>query len=235
MKKMSWMFASLLLLVTSGITLAQVHKPVEQCASTALDNRMAARTFDEKHTADQKDGIALSQTVARGQAVTALDTQREKRALQIFLKLVEKAIVSAADAMPADKYGFAPTDGEFKGVRTFGQQVKHLAATNHILAAAALGEEPPIDAGDEVGPEAVRTKAEILDYLKGSFAHLGKAIDAIGNQSAMVKSSPISPLQGVTATRLALTVESLIHAFDHYGQMVVYLRMNGVVPPASRP
>ncbi len=72
----------------------------------------------------------------------ALDAQREKRALQVFLKAVETPIVSAADAMPAVKYGFAPTDGEFKGVRTFGQQVKHLAATNIFLAAAALGEEP---------------------------------------------------------------------------------------------
>ncbi len=69
----------------------------------------------------------------------ALDAQREKRALQSLLNLAEKLIVAAGDAMPADKYGFAPTDGEFKGVRTFGQQVKHLAATNHILAAAALG------------------------------------------------------------------------------------------------
>jgi DinB superfamily len=164
-----------------------------------------------------------------------LDAQRERRALQIFLKSVEKQIVSAADAMPADKYGFAPTDGEFKGVRTFGQQVKHLAATNHILAAAALGEEPPTDAGDEVGPEATRTKAEIHDYLKGSFAHLGNAIDAIGNKNMLVKSSPISPLPAGVATPSALAVEALIHAFDHYGQMVEYLRMNGVVPPASRP
>src|SRR5213594_2753917 len=114
----------------------------------------------------------------------SLDAEREKHALQVLAKLTEKVIVSAADAMPADKYGFAPTDGEFKGVRTFGQQVKHLAATNHILAAAALGEEPPTDAGDEAGPEAIRTKAEILDYLNGSFAHLGKAIDAIGEKNA---------------------------------------------------
>jgi uncharacterized damage-inducible protein DinB len=137
--------------------------------------------------------------------------------------------------MPADKYGFAPTDGEFKGVRTFGQMVKHLSATNYILAAAALGEEPPADAGDEVGPEAVRTKAEIFNYLKGSFAYLDKAIEAIGQKSTPVKTSPISPLKSAEATRLALVVESLVHAFDHYGQMVEYLRMNGVVPPASRP
>ncbi len=171
----------------------------------------------------------------RVDAKETLDAEREKHALQIFLKLGEKLIVSAAEAMPADKYGFAPTDGEFKGVRTFGQQVKHLAATNHILAAAALSEEPPPDAGDELGPEAVRTKAEVLYYLNGSFAHLGKAIHAIGEKKEVVKSSPISPLQGNTATRMALIVEAMIHAFDHYGQMVEYLRMNGVVPPASRP
>ena len=169
------------------------------------------------------------------QPAAALDPHREKRAIQVFLKSVQTQIVSAADAMPAVKYGFVPTDGEFKGVRTFGQQVKHLAATNHILAAAALGEEPPAGAGDEMGPETVRTKAEILDYLNASFAHLGKAIDGIDNQKADVKPSPISPLKPADTTRLALTVEALIHAFDHYGQMVEYLRMNGIVPPASRP
>src|SRR5438445_2033722 len=165
----------------------------------------------------------------------SLDAQRERHAVQSLLRVVEKEILSAVDAMPADKFGFAPSDGEFKGVRTFGQMVKHLSATNSILAAAALGEEPPADAGDELGPEAVRTKAEILNYLKGSFAYLDKAIDAIGQKTVPVRSSPISPLKSTEATRLALVVESLVHAFDHYGQMVEYLRMNGVVPPASRP
>ena len=164
-----------------------------------------------------------------------LDAQREKRALRTLLKITEKLIVPAVDAMPADKFGFAPTDGEFKGVRTFGQMVKHLSATNHILAAAALGEEPPPDAGDEVGPEAVRTKAEILNYLNDSFGHLYKAVDAIGQNNIPVNSSPISPLKKGDVTRSALVVEALMHACDHYGQMVEYLRMNGVVPSASRP
>jgi DinB superfamily len=165
----------------------------------------------------------------------SLDAQREKNALQLLSRLVEQVIVSAAEAMPADKYGFAPTDGEFKGVRTFGQMVKHLSATNYILAAAALGDEPPSDAGDELGPDGVRTKTEILSYLKGSFTRMDKAIEAIGRKNVPVKSSPISPLKNSEATRLALVVESMIHAFDHYGQMVEYLRMNGVVPPSSRP
>jgi uncharacterized damage-inducible protein DinB len=166
---------------------------------------------------------------------TPLDAQRERRALQSLLTIVQQQITPAVDAMPADKFGFAPTDGEFKGVRTFGQMVKHLSATNYILAAAALGEEPPTDAGDEVGPESVRTKAEILNYLNDSFAHLARAIKAIGQTNAPVNPSPISPLKKGDVTRSALVTEALIHACDHYGQLVEYLRMNGVVPPASRP
>jgi hypothetical protein len=81
----------------------------------------------------------------------SLDAQKEERAFASLVKLAEKEIISAVDAMPADKFGFAPTDGEFKGVRTFGQMVKHFSATNHILAAAALGEEPPAEAVDELG------------------------------------------------------------------------------------
>jgi len=165
----------------------------------------------------------------------SLDAQQEKRALQSLMKIVEKEIISTVDAMPADKFGFAPTDGEFKGVRTFGQIVKHFSATNHILAAAALGEEPPADADDELGPENVRTKAEILTYLKGSFVHLEKAVQAVGQTNIPVSASPISPLKRGEVTRLALITETLLHAYDHYGQMVEYLRMNGVVPPASRP
>ena len=214
MRQMNWIFLTLLLLAGKDAALAQANESGELTAPQAAVGLA-------HHHAEKEEA--------------SLDAKTEKRALQIFLKSIEKEIVSAADAMPADKYGFAPTDGEFKGVRTIGQQVKHLAATNRILAAAALGEEPPPDAGDEVGPEAVRTKAEILDYLRGSFIRLGKAIDAIGNENATVKSSSISPLSATQVTRLALTVESLMHSLNHYGQMVVYLRMNGVVPPASHP
>jgi uncharacterized damage-inducible protein DinB len=215
MRQMKSIFIILLVLTCSSVALAQTERP-SRIVAVAQPGKAVAQDHGDEHAA-------------------ALDGQRERRALQVFLKLGQTIIVSAADAMPADKYGFAPTDGEFKGVRTFGQQVKHLAATNHILAAAALGEEPPTDAGDEMGPETVRTKAEILDYLNGSFEHLARAIGAIGDKNTTVKSSPISPLKGTETTRLTLTVEAMIHAFDHYGQMVEYLRMNGVVPPASRP
>lgn len=173
--------------------------------------------------------------IAGAESTRLLDTAREKHTMQSLAKVVEKEMISVVEAMPADKFGFAPTDGEFKGVRTFGQMVKHLSATTYILAAAALGEEPPADAGDELGPESVRTKAEILAYLKDSFAHLDKAVEAIGEANVRVNPSPISPLKRGEVTRSALIAESWLHAYDHYGQLVEYLRMNGVVPPASRP
>lgn len=160
---------------------------------------------------------------------------RNEHAFEVLLGVVERNVVSCGNAMPADKFGFAPTEGEFTGVRTFGRQLKHLAATNYILAAAALGQEPPIDAGDEAGPDSVMTKEQVLRYARGSFAALRRACAAIGDESIAVKTSPISPLQGDRATRPALITEALVHSYDHYGQMVVYLRMNGVVPPASRP
>jgi uncharacterized damage-inducible protein DinB len=216
MKRMQWICASSILLVCAGILPAETEKP--------------SRTAFLAQTS-----MAPTDPTGQQQAPATLDAQRERRALAILLRSMAKEIVSVAEAMPADKYGFAPTDGEFKGVRTFGKQVKHLAATNHILAAAALGEEPPAAAGDELGPEAIRTKVEIIDYLNSSFTHLQMAVDAIGDEKLAVKSSPISPLSAITVTRLALVVEACVHAFNHYGQMVEYLRMNGVLPPASRP
>ena len=125
MKQKHCIFLLLLLLVYGTITMAQPNKPKSNILKGAVD----------VHQQDSENNAPV------------LDAQREKAALLILLKSVQTQIVSAAEAMPAVKYSFAPTEGEFKGVRTFGQQVKHLEATDHILAAAALGEEPPADAG----------------------------------------------------------------------------------------
>lgn len=175
-------------------------------------------------------GAASAQT-SRADAEIAQDRANFRLVLD---RTIRPNIVSAAEAMPADKYGFAPTVGEFTGVRTFSKQLRHLAATNFILAAAALGQEPPPDAGDEAGPDSVVTKSQNIAYLERSFDALRRAIDAIGDTRIPVRSSPISPFQGQTATRISLISEAITHAYDHYGQIVVYLRMNDVVPPASR-
>ncbi len=145
---------------------------------------------------------------------------------------VEHEFVPAADAMPEDKFGFAPTNGEFKGVRTYGEQIKHVAAVNYIFGAAILSEKPPVDVGDESGPASVKTKAEILTYLKDSFTYVHKAILTINEKNVV---EPLkSPFGEGSITRLGMATSVAAHCFDHYGQMVVYLRMNGIVPPASR-
>jgi uncharacterized damage-inducible protein DinB len=145
---------------------------------------------------------------------------------------VEKEFVSAAQAMPDDKYGYAPTQGEFKGVRTFSQQVRHVAAVNYMISAAILGEKPPVDVGGESGPETIKTKADIVKFLQDSFAYSHRAFGII-NESNMVQSIK-GPFGDAPATRLGLAALTIGHCFDHYGQMVEYLRSNGIVPPASR-
>jgi uncharacterized damage-inducible protein DinB len=148
------------------------------------------------------------------------------------VKTIEGEFVSAAEAMPEDKYGFAPTNGEFKGVRTFAQQAKHVAAVNYIVAAAILAEKPPLDTGGESGPASVKSKADIVKFLKDSFAYAHKAVETINAENAV---EPIkNPFGEGTATRLGMATVFAWHGFDHYGQMVEYLRMNGIVPPASR-
>jgi hypothetical protein len=173
-------------------------------------------------------------TGARARDDKSIGRRGSGQVVDFFVSNAEKKLVGLAEAMPADKYTFAPTNGEFKDVRSFAQQVKHLAATNYILAAGILGVEPPADAGDETGPDSLKTKADILEYLKGSFVYLHKAVATIDEENAIIKATPISPLQGST-TRLGLAIETLLHSYDHYGQLVEYLRMNGIVPPASRP
>jgi hypothetical protein len=155
------------------------------------------------------------------------------RVTDYWVSRQEKQMLAVLEAMPAVKYPFTPTIGEFSHVRTFGQQAKHLAAFNYIAASAMLGEKPPVDAGDEQGPDTVRTKEQIIAYVRGSYDALHRAAATIDEGNAVIAGSPQSPLVD-NATRLGLAEEALIHAMDHYGQMIEYLRMNNVVPPGSR-
>src|SRR5271167_3150485 len=98
---------------------------------------------------------------------------------------VEKEVVSAAEAMPDDKFNFAPTQGEFKGVRTFAQQIKHIAAVNYMLGAGILGEKPPIDLKGENGPDSITSKADVVKFLKDSFAYLHKAAKSLDESNVL--------------------------------------------------
>jgi hypothetical protein len=188
MKKMKWLFASVLLLASTGLCQAQDAKPA--------DHRTVAQVLDRSVTG------------------------------------VENEFVPAADAMAEDKYSFVPTNGEFKGVRSFAQQVKHVAAVNYLVGAAILEEKPPVDLGSENGPDSLKTKADIVKFLKDSFAYVHKAVGTINDGNLL---SPIkSPFGEGMTTRLGMATLIVGHCFDHYGQMVEYLRMNSIVPPASR-
>jgi len=162
-------------------------------------------------------------------AQTGAPARTAGQVLDAWVTNTEQQVVPAADAMPEEKYSFAPTMGEFKGVKTFAEQVKHLAAANFQLGAGALGEEPPAGTKNETAPDSVNSKAEIMQYLKGSFACLHRAATAIDEKNM---DEPI-PAKG-NRTRLWLLVDAMVHSSNHYGQIVEYLRMNGIVPPASR-
>jgi len=172
--------------------------------------------------------------VAHAQTGKPLQQRSIAEALDSWITTTEQRVVPAADAMPEEKYSFAPDRacGEFTGVRTFAQQLKHLAANNYGVAALILGRERSDDMVNETGPDSVRTKAEIMEYVKGSFAALHQAVATIDEKNVV---QPITSPSEWQKTRLSFAIDAVAHSFDHYGQLVEYLRMNGIVPPASQP
>jgi hypothetical protein len=173
--------------------------------------------------------------VCFAQAAKAKPTRTNAQILNFILDFQEKRIIEVAEAMPDEKYEFVPTIGGFKGVRTFGEQLKHIAADNYLLGASILGENPPTDVNDdERGLASVKTKPQIIAYLKDSFAYMHRAAAAIDDAKSTIPTPHISPWPDGTATRLGVAIEDCVHTWDHYGQLVEYLRMNGIVPPASR-
>jgi uncharacterized damage-inducible protein DinB len=131
--------------------------------------------------------------------------------------------------MPEDKWSFKPAQGEFTDVRTFAEQVKHVACANQAWAKQMTGEKPP-DRCDIGGPNTAKSKAEVLLYLRDSFTMIDQVI-AGTNAENLLHANP-GPYWG--SNRLSALNATVWHISDHYGQLVVYLRMNGIVPPASR-
>jgi uncharacterized damage-inducible protein DinB len=148
-----------------------------------------------------------------------------------WFSMIERSFISLADAMPAEKYEFKPTSGEFKNVRTFGEQVKHVACANFAFFNEIEKKEPPSDCAAG-GPSPAETKDEIMAYLRESFAYAQSVLRKMTSDNAL---EPAGGPYGGPSTRLGLTTLAVWHASDHYGQLVVYLRMNGIVPPASQP
>jgi hypothetical protein len=144
-------------------------------------------------------------------------------------KMVESDFTKLAEAMPEEKWSFKPTQGAFTDVRTFGEQVKHVACANEAWAKKLRGEQPP-DRCDTGGPNPARTKAEVLAYLYETFEMMDGQIAATNADNLM------APVKGHYAgdNRFEVLNSALWHISDHYGQLVEYVRMNGIVPPTSR-
>jgi hypothetical protein len=146
---------------------------------------------------------------------------------------IEKQMLDVVEAMPEEKFNFSPESlnipgADYKGVRTFALQVRHVAASNYFLWSGLTGDKLPEDYKGGNGPEGLKTRTDIIKFLKDSFAMGHRAAATLTPQNMLQ-----TPEQS-KSTRLHLATFAVAHAFDHYGQMVEYLRMNGIVPPASR-
>ena len=166
--------------------------------------------------------------------VFAADPPSARKIFDGNIANTEKEVVGLAEAMPADKYNFAPTQGEFKGVRTFALEVRHIATTLNQVASAVTGEKMPADVGkDENGPDTLKSKDEIVKYLKDAFAMAHRAAATLTNENLLQETADGFNPKG-KRTRIDSISIMLWHTYDHYGQMVEYARMTSVSPPASR-
>ena len=144
----------------------------------------------------------------------------------------EEEMMGVAKAMPAEKYSFAPSAAvfvpsqktEYAGVRTFGAMVIHIAQANYFYGGGLSGMKPDVDV-KALGE--LKDKDKIVAALAASFVFAHKAIGTLTVQNAF------ESMHGDT-TRASLAGGVVAHGFDHYGQLVEYLRMNGMVPPASQ-
>lgn len=165
---------------------------------------------------------------------TSLGQQSLTPAVERLFTKIESDILTAAEAMPEDKFDFTPESlkiekSNFKDVRTFGGQILHLATDNIFMWSAITGDSVRADIEDVNGPKTLKTKKEIIEYLKSSFAIGHKAISTLTSQNAMDEID----YMWRKLPRLDLTFYALTHSNEHYGQMVVYLRLCGIIPPAT--
>src|SRR5437867_7436520 len=130
------------------------------------------------------------------------------------ISIIEKEIVEAAEAMPEDKFDFSPeklnlSGSDYKGVRTFGEQLKHIAASNYLIWSPITGEKPPDNVNDGKGPDNMKAKAEIMKYVKDSFAFGHKSVATL-NSSNLVE--PVTSRSGRQTTRLFQATFAAAHA-----------------------
>ena len=146
------------------------------------------------------------------------------------MKFIEGSLLGVAEAMPADKYDFIPTAGKFDDARSFGEQVKHVACAQFAFFNEVEGKKPP-ELCEKGGPDPAKSKEELIKYLKDSFDYSNRVVATITPKNALDR---VEGRYAAPNTKLAMCVVSVWHMSDHYGQLVEYLRMNGIVPPMTQ-
>jgi len=134
-------------------------------------------------------------------------------------------LVAMAEDFPEDKYDYRPTPE----VRTFAEQLLHVAGSTYFFAGLAKGETP---GEEDLSREKYKTKAEIVAAVKKAVAD-GEAFMRKSGEGGLERSVKL-PWEEKPVTERSLWILNLEHAGEHYGNLVVYYRLNGIVPPASR-
>ncbi len=135
--------------------------------------------------------------------------------------IAKNNITKGAEKMPEENYAFKPVPE----VRSFGQLIGHVADSNYRFCSAVLGQEAPV-AGIEKGKTA---KADLVQALKDSFTYCDKAYDGMTDAAA----SQMVKFFGREQAKLGVLTFNNMHDYEHYGNMVTYLRLKGIVPPSS--
>jgi len=146
------------------------------------------------------------------------------------LQFAEGNFLGVAEAMPEDKYSFVPTTGKFDDARSFGEQVKHVACAQFAFFNEFEGKKPPDDC-EKGGHDPAKTKAELIKYLKDSFNYSNRVVATLTAQNALDR---VEGRYAGPNTKLGISVIAVWHITDHYGQVVEYLRLNGIVPPMTQ-
>src|SRR3954447_14762286 len=167
--------------------------------------------------------LLLSVMLVAGASAQAPDVKTLSGGAKAYQNQMKSAIQRSAEKMPEENYGFKPTPD----VRSFGQIIGHVADAQYFFCSAALGETNPAP-GIEKSKE---TKADLVSALSAAFAYCDKAYAALTDANA----TEVLKFGGGERARLNILSFNTAHDFEHYGNLVTYMRLKGLVPPSSEP
>jgi uncharacterized damage-inducible protein DinB len=139
---------------------------------------------------------------------------------------VGRKLIAMAEDFPEDKYDFKPTPAQ----RSFAEQLLHAAGANYFFTNPVMGKEPP--AAEDPKRDQYKSKADIVAFVKKSFADGAAAIQSKGEKGLTTE---VVYFDHQKARVLDIAYGLIEHSGEHYGQLVVYYRLAGLVPPESRP